>query len=543
MADSKRLFVWLTAFIALGSGLVNIFSVTGGPGIAKRLMAVRDIFPLEFIHLSRYLVLLIGFTLVITSINLFRRKKRAHQLAQVLAILSIGFHLAKGLDYEEATILFLLLILLLVSRQYFTVKSSEPNLKRGILRFAVALSVAIAYGVAGFWFLEPREFGINFHIGQSIKQTFLFLSFIGNPELTPNTHYARWFLDSLYLISATAIIYSIWALFRPVRYIFQILPGERERARKIAEQYGRHDLDFFKLWPDKSFFFWQNTFLAYRVGANTAVVLGDPVGPEGEIEGIIREFKTFCDGNDWAIIFHQTLPDFLPIYEKLGYEKLKIGDDAIVDLTKLTTEGREGKEHRHIISKMEKSGVRIEKYLPPVPDNVLRKCKEVSDEWLKIGGHRERGFTLGSFDPKYVRDTQIIAAFDETNKMQAFVNIVPSYRKGEATVDLMRRRDDSPGGIMDYLFVKVFQICQEQGYSCFTLGMAPMSGFREGEEATPTEKAVHAFMQQLNFLFSFKGLFAFKAKYASYWEPRYVILEHITDLPRHALAIKAVSEL
>lgn len=542
MTDSKRLLVWLTALITLGSGLINIFSVTN-PALPERSKILRGIFPLEFLNLSRFAVLLMGFALVIASINIFKRKKRAYQFTITLAILSIGFHLGKGLDYEEAAFSLLLLIVLYLARNNFTVKSSEPNLKRGLLRFAVALSLAIAYGVAGFWFLEPKEFGINFHIGESIKQTFLFLSFIGNPELIPKTHYAKWFLDSLYFISATTIIYAIWALFRPVRYIFRILPGERERARKIAEEYGRHDLDFFKLWPDKSFFFRENAFLAYRVGANTAVVLGDPVGPEGEIEGIIREFKTLCNENDWAIIFHQTLPVFLPIYEKLGFERLKIGDDAIVDLTTFTTEGGEGKAHRHIINKMEKNGIHIEEYPPPVADDVLRRCKEVSDEWLKIGGHRERSFTLGSFDPKYLRETQIVAAFDETGKMQAFLNIVPSYHRGEATVDLMRRRGDSPTGIMDYLFIKVFRICREQGYHRFTLGMAPMSGFREGEEATQTEKAVHAFMQQLSFLFRFKGLFAFKAKYASYWEPRYVILEHITDLPRHAMAISAVSEL
>ena len=537
-----RFFVALAAAVSLGSGLINIFSVIG-PGLPDRLQILKELFPLEFINLSRFAVLFLGFALVIVSVNIYRRKRRALYIAAAMAILSIGFHLGKGLDYEVATASLVLLIVLAFSRSAFTVKSSEPNLKRSALRLLLAVAVAVAYGVTGFRLLDAREFGVNFNLAGAIEQTLRNLTFVGSPGLTPGTEYAQWFLDSLYFLSGVILFIALWVFFRPVRYIFQIYPGEREQARAIAEQFGRHDLDFFKLWPDKSFFFWKNGFLAYRVGADTAVVLGDPVGPEEEIEGIIRAFRDLCNENDWAIIFHQILPDFLHIYEGLGFGSLKIGDDAIVDLMTFTIEGPSGKDHRYIINKLEKQGIHLENYPPSLTEETLRQCKEVSDDWLKIGGHRERGFTLGRFDSKYLRETPIFAAVDENGKMQAFVNVIRSYRKGEITVDLMRRRSDSPQGVMDYLFVKVFLECQKAGYTRFTLGMAPMSGFREGEEASQAEKALHAFVQQLGFLFGFKGLRAFKAKYATSWEPRYVILEHISDLPRLALAIRAVSEI
>jgi phosphatidylglycerol lysyltransferase len=73
--------------------------------------------------------------------------------------------------------------------------------------------------------------------------------------------------------------------------------------------------------------------------------------------------------------------------------------------------------------------------------------------------------------------------------------------------------------------------------------MAPMSGFQEHEEASPEERAIHAFFQHLNFLFSFKGLLAYKAKFASSWEPRYAVFHSALDLPRFAVALGKVSEL
>ena len=101
----------------------------------------------------------------------------------------------------------------------------------------------------------------------------------------------------------------------------------------------------------------------------------------------------------------------------------------------------------------------------------------------------------------------------------------------------MRRRTEAPNGIMDYVFIKLFLKSREEGFTRFNLGMSPMAGFQEFEEASPEERAVHAFFQHLNFLFSFKGLHAYKAKFANIWEPRYVVYKSVLDLPRLALAL------
>jgi phosphatidylglycerol lysyltransferase len=346
-------------------------------------------------------------------------------------------------------------------------------------------------------------------------------------------------------MTITAIGYSIFALFRPAIYKFSTLLQERALAKEIVAKHGRDSQDFFKLWHDKSYFFSlsKNCFLAYRVGANFAVALADPVGPEEEIEETIRGFTGFCKENDWGLGFHQVLPDFLPLYTQLGFRKLKIGDDAIVDLTHFTLEGSAGKEFRHTVNKMEKSDVRIMQYEPPIPEDVLLQVKEVSDEWLQIPGRRERGFTLGMFEPNYIKSTPVFSAVDKDGKMLAFVNIIPSYRQEEATIDLMRRRTEAPNGIMDYLFVKLFLYNKEKGYKRFSLGMAPMSGFQENEEASMEEKAIHYFFQHLNFLFSFTGLRQYKAKFATFWEPRYTVYQNPLDLPRLAIAMGRVSEL
>ena len=534
----------LLALVVLGSGLVNLYSVAG-KSLPERLTILREIFPLVFIHLSRFFTMLTGFALVVLSINIYKRKRRAFQITLLLSILSIFFYLIKGLDYEEATLSVLLITILLLSRKTFTVGSSIPSLGWGFIRLGAAFLAAMIYGAVGFWILDTREFGINFTIGESIQQTLSFLSLMGDPEIIPRTRHARWFLDSLNVMTAAAVAYALIAVFRPVLYRIRTLPHERKLAEEITAKYGRSSLDFFKYWTDKTFFFSESRqcYLAYRYGASFAMVLGDPVGPEEEIEPIIRRFAEFCANNDWRIAFHQTLPDFLPIYKKLGFRKLKIGDDAIVDLRNFTLSGKEAKKLRHETNQLEKQGVRFASYPPPISPEIMSQLKQVSDGWLQIPGRRERTFTLGCFDPDYIRSTSIYAAEDAAGQILAFMNGIPSFCKGEATIDLMRHLPDAPPGIMDYLFIKLFFAKKEEGFQRFSLGMAPMSGFSEHEEASAEERAVYYFMHQLNFFFSYHGLLHYKSKFATIWEPRYTIYRNVLNLPRVARAISEVSEI
>jgi phosphatidylglycerol lysyltransferase len=96
---------------------------------------------------------------------------------------------------------------------------------------------------------------------------------------------------------------------------------------------------------------------------------------------------------------------------------------------------------------------------------------------------------------------------------------------------------------MDYLFIKLFQYAKERGYARVSLGMAPMTGFQEREEATTEERAIHRLFQKLDFLFSFRGLHHYKAKFATSWEPRYLVYRNVLELPRTALALRRVSEI
>jgi phosphatidylglycerol lysyltransferase len=453
--------------------------------------------------------------------------------------------LTKGVDYEEASLSVALLGVLYLARREFTVRSGLPDFRLAAVRATIAFALLFLYGVGGFWLLEEVQFNFNFHVADAVRATLAVITLAGDPDLTAQTAYAVWFARSVYLLTFVAMAYTGFALFLPVVYRFRTLPRERARAAALLERYGRSSIDYFKLWPDKAYYFSPtgNSFIAYAVGGHTAVALGDPVGSDDEVETTIQGFAKLCRVNDWRIAFHQTLPDFIAVYQKLGFRKLKIGDEASIDLTTFNLEGKERKKLRAVVNRFAREGVRLEQFPPPVPATVLRQAREVSDDWLRLPGRRERTFSVGLFDETYLRQTPVVAMFNSDGEMLAFVNRIPAYVKGEATIDLMRHRTDAPNGTMDFLFTKLFLMCRQEGYKQFSLGLAPLARFGDSEPRTAEERAVHFFLNHLNFLFSYAGLRQYKAKFASSWEPRYLIYRHAHELPRIAYALTRVGEL
>jgi phosphatidylglycerol lysyltransferase len=326
--------------------------------------------------------------------------------------------------------------------------------------------------------------------------------------------------------------------------IHVLVRREDVEARKIVEQYARSSLDSLKLWPPKSYFFSpsRHCVIAYAVANNIAISLGDPVGPETEIEITAREFLRKCKKKGWGVAFYRTSADFLPAYRGLGLRKLKIGDDALVDLEQFSLKGRSKRDIRSKANQFQQLGVRVVEYQPPLASETLAKLTNVEEQWLAMPGRRERTFAVGHFDQGYLRSTPVLAVVDCDGRILAFVNVV-SANPSEIAGDVMRRGGDVPNGITDYLLLKLIQYAREKRYSRVSLGLAPLTGFKRGESARLEERLINGALRKLDFLFRFRGLSQYKAKFATSWEPRYLIYENLLQLPRTALALVRLSEI
>ena len=314
-------------------------------------------------------------------------------------------------------------------------------------------------------------------------------------------------------------------------------------AQDILKKHGKEALDYFKTTKDKSIFIRNNTVISFKIIDNNVIVLGDPVGPQSELEDTLAEFMNYCDVNSWNLSFFQSSNKFLSTYHKYGFDKLKIGSEAIVDVADFDLVGPKKKDFRNRIRKLEKLGFFIKEYSKgAVNDELFAKLKVISDEWLDEPNRIERNFSLGYFSKEYINNSTILTVENEAGDVVAFVNLIPSFKNGQITIDLMRKSKAAPSGVMDYIFVKAILELKEQGYNSLSLGLAPMSGFQKDEEVTMTEKTVYEIFKRLNFLFNYEGLKVFKDKFATSWDSKFLIYRDLPQLPGLAFSIKRVLE-
>ena len=530
--------------------------ITGITGLVTILAAISHPFPRRFDEIQQYSVVgphefsrtfavVAGFFLIFLSWSLWRRKRVAWIASlAILAGSSIGPFL-KGHDL----ILFVLSAvnagLLLLHRDHFRVRSDVPTMRQGVIRFLASILFAVIYGTLGFFLIDERAFGTDFSLAQAIKETLRLFFSLGTHGITPRTRYGSWFEDSLTFVGLVSVAYATFSLVRPVVWRRRTLPSDRHDAARLIDRWGDSSLDFFKTWDDKVFFFSSDRrgVVSFGQTASSAIALGDPVAGSPEaFNRVLNEYLEFCDANDWGVAFHQVSTTHLAEYAAAGLSSVKIGEEAIVEVGAFSLQGRPMKALRSSINRLEREGYRTTYLTSPLSDDVVAQLREISDEWLSLSGRRERGFTLGGFRDDYVRAYPVMIVQSADGAILAFANVIPDGVKGEATIDLMRRKSDLPNGIMDLLQVRLIEHFRDAGYARYSLGMAPFFNVGEESNAPVKERAIRLLYDHVSRIFSYKGLHDYKAKFMPIWEPRYLVYDSETSLPAIVLALIQLTE-
>ena len=541
---SRRVSLWPASALTFLSGAANLLSVTP-LRLPQDAQLLRDLFLVPSARFSHFATLLSGFALIVAAGGVLQAKRRVFWPVFTLALFSGLIHLWRGIDVPAALLSLALGALLLWTRPAFTVHSRQISGHQALRGVLLVAGVALVYATFGFWLLNKREFGVNFRLPEALREAGRSIFLLNRDTLLPQTRFARWFLDSITLLTAFAVIAGLLTALQPVAFRLLLRPAEQARAARLVAEFGRTSLDFFKTWPDKNLFFSHSgrAFCAYGVSGAFALVLGDPVGPAEEIPAIIAEFRAYCRDNGWRLAFHQVSDAWLAAYAAAGFKKIKVGEEALVDVPQFTLAGHARKSLRNGVSHLEREGITTRYFPPPVADEVLAMAQAVSNAWLTLPGRSEHGFTLGWFESDYLRHTALLAAFLPSGEMVAFANILPDYAPQETTIDLMRHTPGAPSGMMDFLFVRLIETYKAAGYTRLNLGLAPLANHTPQTEPTRQEEALKSVIGRLNQSFSYDGLTQFKAKFATIWTPVYTCFQTDLDLPRLGLALSRLTEL
>ena len=505
----------LYAILLVLAGTILVVS-TLVPTNPRLMVWVSDVLPLPVVELSHLTVAVVGLLLLFSARGIHLKITAAWWGSLLLLAVGIAASLLKGFDWREALLLTSLLLLLLPTRKHFQRQSSL--IQMSFPRYWLTM-IAMILGT-GIWlgFYSLR------HVPYAHELWWQFSYDDDAPR----------FLRALLLMALVIGGYLLFRLFSVAKPQILATPNQQEldEVEKLLAK-SEDTQGFLVLLGDKSLF-WneqRTAFIMFATIGNYWVAMGDPVGEKTAYESLLWAFREQADHYSVQPVFYQVSEAMLPYCLDLGLSLFKLGEEAKVDLSAFSLQGKKAEKYRTAVNKLTKLHYQFEVLNAEQVAAAMPQLQQISSDWLQSKQTREKGFSLGFFSSSYLQRTDIAVVKDDNGNIQAFANLWQTDSKHELSIDLMRYAQDCPKGVMDYLFVQLLLWAKAENYQWFSLGIAPLAGLENRPLAPIWHKLGNIIFDLGGETYNFEGLYAYKDKFSPQWQPRYLAAQAGMSVP------------
>ena len=487
------------------------------PDIFDKITIVREVSHVLLINPINKIAIIVGFLLIAISRLIIYKSKNIYKLTVALVIAGTVLTIIGDEVYHRTIYLTIVVIILWISKKQFY----RENIVMSWGKFLKDIIILVSFQVL---YLYIIYYNLSGKVGKL---------HISNYKIQQIHNYGI----SMLIFSILGFMMSLLLLCR-LYYKNRVNDFPRQKLRdceddvdSILNKFEGTSVIHFIYLNDKFVYFnkEKDVFIQYQIYANKVVILGNPVGNKEKIFETIQELYDLADKYGYTPVFCAIDESLIPYLHETGYEFMKLGEEASVDLTKFALEGRKMKSVRNALSRVEKELYTFEIIKPPFSQKFMNDIKAVSDEWL--GDRKEKGFSIGFFDEEYLNRESIVVVKNSHNEIKGFTNIMPMYDNNKTlSIDLMRFSHGASNGIMDFIFVNLFQWGKEHGYTRFNMGMAPLSNVGRSKYSFLREKIAAQVYSHGQYFYSFKGLKRFKEKYCESWDGRYIAYKKGTSI-------------
>ncbi len=492
---------------ALLTFVCGLLLLVGGtvPTETSKLQWLAHFLPISVLNLSNFLASLVGMALVLLGRGLQQRLNAAWALTVGLLAAGVAFTLLHSFDLQTAAVLTTALVALLPCRRHFDRSSSlfDEPLTPG-WTFA-ALFVLVGAG----WLLLFSHRHVEYRAD-------LWWQFEVSSQASRG-------LRALAGAAAVLFAYGVARLLRPIPPDPSAPSDETWAHIETAVRDSPVAASHLALLGDKSFLLSadERSFLMYGTSGSTFVALGDPVGAPESTRDLVWRFHELAQRHGARTVFYEVGSTNLALYVDLGLTLLKVGDEAHVPLEDFDLDGPGRARLRRAHRQAAADGCEFEILPAPSVSALVPELRAVSDAWLAEKNTREKGFSLGRFEPDYLARLPV-AVVRREGRIIAFANLWESGQHQEMSLDLMRQARNGPRGLMDFLFLEVMKWAKQHHYRQFNLGLAPFSGMEEHSLAPLWSRAGAFLYRHGEHFYNFQGLRHYKDKFDPQWSPRYL---------------------
>ncbi|WP_461225742.1 bifunctional lysylphosphatidylglycerol flippase/synthetase MprF [Lacticaseibacillus suihuaensis] len=490
-------FFYFSAVMLLLRGVV--------PDIALRNAVYLRLYPWTFLFLSRVTNIMMAFIIFGLARGIANRVRRAYWPTLVILGLALVASLRREVSVKFIIFLAVILLAAVLAKRELTRDRMDFPWGNRIVDGGIFAVTALFYAVALFYNVP------QIHHHHPVPPVFFFPS-------------ERMWVTTLAGVLVAAITLSLiyGYLSNPQKTLGGLVDDARLRA--FIARVGGNAVSHLAFTGDKLMRFYQvdgedAVLFLFRKKSDKLVILGEPIGDHENWAPAIADFIREADKQDLSLVFYEVSERLTVMLHEYGFDFMKFGEEGTVDVTDFTLAGTKRKGERALMHKFERQGYQFAWLTPPFDAATMVQLRQVSDSWLD--GKAEIGFSLGYFNPRYLNQAPVAVIQDAAGRIVSFASIMP-MGPGVMSIDLMRSSEAAPSGIMDALFVNLFERAKTAGYTQFNMGMAPLSNVGTSDFAFLEEKMAHLVYEYGYRFYGFQGLRSYKEKYVTTWTPKYV---------------------
>ena len=444
-------------------------------------------------------------------------------------MLALGlFDLLKGFDFEETIFTWGVAVVLILSRDAFTVHHDPTTLRSAVWRVPVLALIGLAVAMVAIWTGSHASFG------NVATETFDLLRYQPGPM-----HFHHHIPIGVHMLEIWTLLMIAYVIFRPLAAPrTPPSPAARQVASDLVRAHGADTLAFFKLRADGHYIFSEDrrAFVAYAIENGVLLLSGDPVGPPDAIPGLLGQVRQFAEDRGLKLGALGASQSLCPLYEGLGLHTIYVGDEAVVDVSRFSLEGRPIRKVRQSVTRLSKAGYQAEVHeLAALDEGTLEEAEKVVE--LGRQGAPERGFSMAmdSLQGEHDHETLVVLARDEAGAIRGVLHFVPCYGRPAVSLSFMRRDPSTPNGLTEFLVVKAIELLRDRGVEELSLNFAAFAKWMHSPEK-PHERWLGKLIALGNPFFQIESLYRFNAKFFPRWEPRFLVYEGTFGLPRAGIA-------
>ncbi|MFO1188114.1 MAG: phosphatidylglycerol lysyltransferase domain-containing protein [Alphaproteobacteria bacterium] len=444
--------------------------------------------PLAIVEISHVGATLAALGLLLLARPLFARLASAHRLAVILLGVGGLLALAKGLEFEEASVIGIVLAVLLLSQPAFKRRGSIFD-----QRYSAAWLVSIAVIVGAHVWLGLFSFK-EAAFGGSVWWEF---SFDGEAA-----RFIRATAALVIGIAATVVLGRIHAAPRiPALADAQDLA----EARRILQRLPAGTPGLIR--PDLRYYFNHAgaAFLCFDIQERSWIALGDPVGQPDALSALAWNFRDLSESHGGQAVFLGLTDRTLSHYADIGLRPHVLGEEAIVPLG----------------ARQADTGPQMAAGL----DFAVVTAAEISNIDGLIGPMN------GDVGPRPAPDARC-AIITASGAIVAFAVLHQIEGSGELRVGTVHAGANPVAGVLPSLLAGVAGWAQREGFDRINLGIAPPLDPSQAHPLQPFWERVGAVIFPHGRYFAgFAQLRECLQSFEPIWRPRYLVTARGHRLP------------